>query len=175
MFAGKLADFKGADVLLDAAALYEREDPGLATVLVGDGELRGDLEARASRLGLSRVRFLGHRPQTELARWFQAADVAVFPSRREPFGLVAIEAMACGTPVVATNEGGLPDFVTPDVGTLVPVDDAAALAAAVRREAEAKETRGPAAARRAAAEHSWRSRVAQTVSVAYEEALGDRS
>ena len=63
--------------------------------------------------------------------FFNVSDVSTVPSRREPFGLVAAEAMSCGTPVIATNEGGLPDFVHDGVGILVPVEDSEALAHAI--------------------------------------------
>ena len=82
-------------------------------------------------MGLEGVHFLGHQPQQVVARIYNATDVSVVPSRVEPFGLVAIEALACGTPVVATNAGGLPDFITDDVGALVPVDDHERLAKAI--------------------------------------------
>ena len=131
LFAGKLTNFKGVDVLLDAAARYEDAAPDAITVLAGDGELRGALEDQARRLGLQRVHFLGNVSQDELCRLYNIADVDLVPSRREAFGLVAVEAMACGTPVVATNEGGLPDFVNSSVGALVPVNDAQALADAI--------------------------------------------
>ena len=131
LFAGKLTNFKGVDVLLNAAARYELQAPDVVTVLAGDGELREELEAQAHSLGLQRVHFLGNVAQDELCRLYNIADVDLVPSRREAFGLVAVEAMACGTPVVATNEGGLPDFVNDQVGALVPVNDAQALADAI--------------------------------------------
>jgi glycosyltransferase involved in cell wall biosynthesis len=62
------------------------------------------------------------------------ADVTVVPSRREPFGLVAVEALACGCPVVATNQGGLPDIINNKVGELVDIDDSVALATAIQTE-----------------------------------------
>lgn len=128
LFAGKMTQFKGIDVLLDAAALYEKKLPNAITVLAGDGEEREALERQARELGLERVFFIGNVSQDELARLYNSADVSVVPSRREPFGLVAVEAMACGTPVVATNQGGLPDFVNREVGELVEPEDAADLA-----------------------------------------------
>ena len=133
-FVGKFADFKGIDVLLKAAALYEPALPGVRTVLVGHGELLHEMSALRDELDLKAVHFVGHKPQPEVARIYNAADVSVVPSRVEPFGLVAVEALACGTPVVATNAGGLPDFITDEVGTLVPVDDAEALANAIVAE-----------------------------------------
>ena len=128
LFAGKLTNFKGVDVLLDAAAIIAQKDPNVFIPIAGDGEERGNLEAKKEALGLPNVQFLGNVTQDALCRLYNIADVDLVPSRREPFGLVAVEAMACGTPVVATNEGGLPDFVNDSVGGLVPVEDAPALA-----------------------------------------------
>ena len=128
LFAGKLTKFKGVDVLLDAAAIIAQKDPDVFIPIAGDGEERANLEAQKERLGLPNVQLLGNVTQDALCRLYNIADVDLVPSRREPFGLVAVEAMACGTPVVATNEGGLPDFVNDSVGGLVPVEDAPALA-----------------------------------------------
>ncbi len=148
LMAGKLTHFKGVDVLLDAAVHYGKGGAvsGLApasgaaptsgmapviTLIAGDGALRAELEEQAQRLGLDQVYFLGNVSQEDLCRLYSCANVDVVPSRREPFGLVAVEAMACGTPVVVTNEGGLSDFVNESVGALVPVEDAPALAQAI--------------------------------------------
>ena len=107
LFAGKLTGFKGVDTLLRAAARYERQRPDVVTLLAGSGEEREALEALRCELGLERTYFLGHQSQDDLRRLYSAADVFAMPSRREPFGLVALEAMACGLPVVATNQGGI--------------------------------------------------------------------
>ncbi len=134
LFAGKLTNFKGVDVLLHAAESYEKELPDVLTLLAGSGEEREMLEQMRIDLGLARTHFLGHQLQDSLRRLYNAADLFVMPSRREPFGLVALEAMACGLPVVATNQGGLPEFVTEECGTLVDVDDAPALTRAIKHE-----------------------------------------
>lgn len=98
------------------------------TLIVGDGEERDNLHKQAKDLGLKSVHFFGNVAQSELRKVYNVSDVNLVPSRREPFGLVAIEAMACGAPVIATDQGGLPDFVNESVGGLVPVEDAKALA-----------------------------------------------
>lgn len=171
-FTGKLAEFKGIDVLLRAAALYENALGGVSTLIVGDGELLSNLRALASELDLHGIHFLGHQDQDKVARIMNAADLAVVPSRVEPFGLVAIEALACGTPVVATNQGGLPEFVNERVGALVDVDDAQGLAAAVIRELEtdSKNVKGPIAAEYARDGFSWSTRVGEMIAL-YETAI----
>jgi glycosyltransferase involved in cell wall biosynthesis len=173
-FVGKLTEFKGVDVLLDAAAIYERELGDVATLIIGDGELKARLKTQAQQLGLTGVHFLGHQPQPEVARILNIADVSVVPSRVEPFGLVAVEAMACGTPVVATNEGGLPDFIDEQVGRLVAVDDSEALAWAIIGElqSDAKGQKGPHAANYALEGFSWSSQVDKMLEV-YAEVLGE--
>lgn len=157
VYAGKLACFKGADVLVDAAGTYERQVPGIATVIAGDGAERRALESLARALHLRNLHFAGFLDQERLARLYAAADLAVVPSREEPFGLAALEALACGTPVIASTVGGLTEYVDDTVGRLVPPDNPGALAQAIMEElrAEAHRTKGPAAAARGAG-YSWR-------------------
>lgn len=116
LFAGRLDPFKGPDLLLRATALMQND---VQVVIVG-GKLEGDkdlqqLQALACELGIGRrVHFLGARPQQELPLLYSAADVTVVPSYHESFGLVAVESLACGTPVVATRAGGLTRVVRHD-------------------------------------------------------------
>lgn len=139
-FAGKLTHFKGVDVLLKAAKHYEASSCGRVTTLIaGNGELYGELMRMKVELDLNRVHFLGHVNQETLVKMYNIADVSVVPSRTEPFGLVAIEALACGTPVVGTNQGGLPDFIDAKVGRLVAVEDDLDLADAIMAELSHKE------------------------------------
>jgi glycosyltransferase involved in cell wall biosynthesis len=175
-FVGKFAHFKGVDVLLRAAATYERVLPGVQTLLTGHGELWDEMHALRDDLQLQGVHFLGHQPQCQVARLYNAADVSVVPSRAEPFGLVAMEALACGTPVVATDEGGLPDFIDERVGVLVPVDDSQSLSAAVISEIEnvAKQRKGAFASRYALANFTWTSQVAKMIDL-YTDALASHS
>jgi glycosyltransferase involved in cell wall biosynthesis len=151
-FCGKFADWKRLDALLHAAAIYEREhEKRILTLVAGSGphEAQVQLQDLAAELGLRRTYFVGPRPQDELAVLFNCADVGCFPSYKEPFGLVFIECMACGTPVIGADSGGPRDFVTPEVGVLVPETDdrqalAASLAAAVGRAVDEnwKQTKG---------------------------------
>lgn len=115
-FAGKFAHFMGIDILLNAAALYERD--GVATIIAGDGELFGEMTALAKELGLRHVHFVHNQPHDVLRHLYSCATVSLLTSRNEPFGLVAIEALACGAPVIASDEGGPLDIITPEVGLL---------------------------------------------------------
>lgn len=130
-FAGKLTRFKGVDILLDATKKYEENN--ILTIVAGDGELKDELKEQAENLKLKNVIFIGNQPQNKLTEIYNIADCSCVPSRREPFGLVAAEAMLCGTPVIATNDGGLVDFVTPDVGILINPDNPNELAGAIEK------------------------------------------
>ncbi len=176
-FCGKFADWKRLDALLRAAAIYERGDRRIITLVIGSGppEAQREVHQLATDLGLRRTYFLGPRPQDELALLFGSADIGCFPSYREPFGLVFVECMACGTPVIGADSGGPRDFVTSEVGTLVPeTPDATALAASLADAiedaltADWKSTRGPVAA------HYARSRFSVTGQVAHLLAEVDR-
>lgn len=137
LFAGRLEPLKGAQILLDAAVrLRAHEDfADLVVVVAGDdsgdgaGDVRGGerrrLERYAARIGLGdHVRFVGAVPHEQLAMYYAMADVCVVPSLTESFGLVALEAQALGTPVVAASVGGLREVVEDGVtGYLVEGHD----------------------------------------------------
>jgi D-inositol-3-phosphate glycosyltransferase len=142
LFVGRIDPIKGIDVLLEAAALMAGSSNMPLFVFVGgdldiNGAPVGPLEgiaAIAERLGLSaHCRFVGSQPQNELPLYYAAADITAVPSRYESFGLVAVESMACGTPVVASRVGGL-TFTVEDgeTGVLVPYGEPQALAAGLR-------------------------------------------
>jgi glycosyltransferase involved in cell wall biosynthesis len=130
---GALVRRKGLDVLLAALARLAARGVEPLCWLGGDGPERAALEKRAAKLGLApRVRFLG--PRRDVGDLLAAADVLVMPSRREGLGVAALEAMAAGTPIVASNVGGLGEAVVEGrTGLLVPPADADALAAALGR------------------------------------------
>ena len=137
LFASKLQTRKHADHLLEAYARLWASVPNQLPYLliVGDGEERPRLEARARELALEGVRFLGFRNQSELPAFFALADVFVLPSRHEPWGLIVNEAMASGCAVIVSNEvGAHSDLVTDGVeGFVFPVGDIDALTTALAR------------------------------------------
>ncbi len=171
-FVGKLADFKGVDILLKAAKIYEEKLGDVTTLIVGDGELYEDLDNLRKTLRLKNVNMLGHQNQEKVADIYNIADVSTVPSRKEPFGLVAIEALACGTPVVVTNGGGLVDFVDDTIGAVIDEEDYAALAQAIIDEIQNndKKAKRKRAYSFAIKSFSWK-RVINEVVDLYKEAL----
>jgi D-inositol-3-phosphate glycosyltransferase len=136
LYVGRLAPIKGLETLLDAIALLARRGRRVRLVVVGgdadepqDGHEAG-LRARITTLGIGDlVSFAGPQPQETLRTHYVAADVTVLPSHYESFGMVALEAMACGSPVVASRVGGLTTTVRDGVtGFLVAEGDVNALA-----------------------------------------------
>lgn len=132
--AGRLVELKGVRDSLAALPIVHAKHPKAVLVFVGDGPLRGALEAEAERLGVGdRVRFIG-RLSCRLPEVLSAADVVLQPSHREAFGIVAAEAMATTVPVVATRVGGLAEMIRDgETGVLVPPHRPDALAAATLR------------------------------------------
>lgn len=135
VFAGKLAFFKGVDILIKAISAYEKKDKEKTIfIIIGNGELREELKNMAKKMDINQIYFIGNQSQETLRLFYNIADVSVVPSRREPFGLVAIEELACGSRVIATNEGGLADIINEKVGTLVKSEDEFELSEAIEQE-----------------------------------------
>jgi len=130
-FAGRLAKNKGVDILLNSAKIYEKEN--VLTLIVGHGSEYNELFPLKEKLGLKNVVFLGDKTQEELRKIYSISDVCAVPSREEAFGLVALEALACGVPVVATRQGGIPDFINEKVGILVQKENVQELAEAINK------------------------------------------
>lgn len=126
---GNLLENKGHHIAIEALSLL----PEFRLVIAGEGPQRSALESLASQTHVaSRVQFLGRVDQDQLAKCYSAADILVLPSSREGWPNVLLESMACGTPVVATRVGGIPEIVTsPSAGRLMAARTSAALAAAV--------------------------------------------
>lgn len=150
---GSLSERKNVVRLADAFARLGRG----SLVFVGDGPLRQAL------CGRDRVHLAGRVPHAQVPGWIAACDVLCQPSLREPFGQAALEAMAMARSVVATREGGPPEFVAPQAGVLADPHDVGDLAAALERAAGLP--RPNHAAREAAAEHDVRRQAARMADV----------
>lgn len=151
LYAGRLSPEKGLATLL--GALPRLAAGGAVLWVAGAGRLEPQLAAAARRYPIRLLGFVGGAER--MADLYAAADAVVVPGAHETLGLAALEALACGTPVVAAAAGGPADLVTPEVGALVPPGDPAALAdAALRVMREERAARTEACRRRAEA-YAW--------------------
>lgn len=130
LFVGSLITRKGVDTLVRAMAQVVTTLPDHRLVVVGEGPEQATLAGLAASLGIAaQVEFVGFLPQADVARWMQRARLFVLPSNEEGQGVVVLEAMASGTPVVASNVGGIPEVVVEGTGLLAPPGNAEVLAA----------------------------------------------
>jgi glycosyltransferase involved in cell wall biosynthesis len=148
---GNLVPEKGHQYVI--AAL--RDLPGASLIVIGQGPYESSLRRLATELGVAtRIRWAAVLPQSELARYYAAADVTVLMSRREGTPNVLLESMACGTPVVATGVGGVPEIVIgKDAGLIVREHTSAGLVTALK--ALLKDPPSPAATRAYAQRFDW--------------------
>jgi glycosyltransferase involved in cell wall biosynthesis len=118
---GNLVDVKGHKYLIDAMSYVLKKRNDVILVIVGTGVLRENLEKKARDLDLNdKILFMGGKKHEEIPLWMNACDIFVLPSLNESFGVVIIEAMACGKPVIGTRVGGIPEIISRDnIGILV--------------------------------------------------------
>jgi glycosyltransferase involved in cell wall biosynthesis len=123
----RLVQRMGIDILLQALVEVKHQVPDVWLAIAGKGALRIPLEQQARALGLQEhVKFLGYVPDEQLPVAYQAADLTVVPSQSlEGFGLILLESLACGTPVLSTPVGGMPEILQPFQPTLVTETPAA--------------------------------------------------
>jgi glycosyltransferase involved in cell wall biosynthesis len=179
VFLGRLADWKGVDLLLDAMAVAVRTCDVTLEIL-GDGPMRSALEAQADRLGLSsRVRFAGWITQTDCPRRLRHSDVLVLPSYHECGGAVVLEAMACGLPCIAADWGGPADYLDSSCGVLVPprttgqfVNDLAAAIIRLAGDPALRQSMGRCAREKVAAQFDWERKIDRILEI-YRETLQD--
>lgn len=141
LFVGRFDAMKGLEELFTSLTLLPRLLRVQLTLIGGDGAASATqqhLVHLAGELGISeQVEFAGRVPHERLPDYYRSADVVVLPSRYESFGLVTLEALACGTPVVATRTGVAPEIISPGVnGYLAEVNNPASLAAAISAAVE---------------------------------------
>jgi glycosyltransferase involved in cell wall biosynthesis len=170
----RLVPRMGLDVLLEAWAASR---PGGLLLIAGDGPARGRLEELSEQLGIQgSVRFLGRVPESDLVDLYRAADLTVVPSLDlEGFGLVVLESLACGTPALVSDAGGLPEAVKGlDPELVVPAGDVAALS---QRLQEARDGVLPSAARcrRHATRFAWERIASENVDIYGRAARGEAS
>jgi glycosyltransferase involved in cell wall biosynthesis len=133
LFVGRLVSVKGADLAIEALERLHRRGIDQTLTICGDGPERKALEEQARRAGLrNSVHFEGWTDPEELATHYRRSETLLVPSRYEPFGIVALEAIASGCPVVAAKTGGLPEAVG-DCGILVAPDNAQELSHGIER------------------------------------------
>jgi glycosyltransferase involved in cell wall biosynthesis len=139
LFVGLIRHVKGLDILIHALGHLLPEFPGLRLSVAGGAFYRAyerdaaEVRSLVQALGLQdRVAFLGEVSPTDVSALMRRSALLVVPSRRETFSLVTAEALACGTPVVATRCGGPEEILTPETGELADVNDAASLAIAIQ-------------------------------------------
>jgi glycosyltransferase involved in cell wall biosynthesis len=158
---GRLVPIKNITLLVEALPLLRQRVPSAHLLIVGEGPERRSLQQRAERLAVGgAITFAGYKPLEELPPLYRTADVFALPSDFDNSPNVVLEAMACGLPVVATDVGGVREYVEDGRGgDLVPARDAARMADAVARWLQAPDRRASASAhnRRAVVErYSWR-------------------
>jgi glycosyltransferase involved in cell wall biosynthesis len=134
--AGRLNPYKGPEEFIRAAAMILEERPHVNFIIAGGEDIPGyrkQLQKLIDQLGVSqRVKMIGHHPN--IAEVLSCTTISTMPSYEEPFGLVALEAMAMRKPVVATRAGGVPEyFLDGEIGILIPPRDPSALAQAVQK------------------------------------------
>lgn len=182
LFVGRLIPAKALDLLLAAIAIAVGWGLPIRLKVIGDGPMRREWEACASRLGLDAiVDFAGSRSMPEVARAMQDCHVFCLPSVRESGGAVLLEAMACARPVIAMNYGGPAEIVDHEVGALVPMThpeqaghDMAALLAQIFENPRVWANRGRTARQRVEALYSWNAKIS-SASELYAEVLDERN
>jgi phosphatidylinositol alpha-mannosyltransferase len=179
LFVGRLDPRKGVHVLLQAMPeVVARTDGRARLLVVGDSYLRTRLEASVPASIRDHVRFLGHVPSEDLPRWYATGDLFVSPaSGNESFGIVLLEAMASGCPVVASDIPGYRSVVIPGLnGMVFPAGNSAALADVLVRLIGDPERRSVLASkgRTRALEFAW-PRVTDQIEAVYREAVAKRS
>jgi teichuronic acid biosynthesis glycosyltransferase TuaC len=177
LYVGAIAESKGIAYLLRAIhRLRHTSAWPLELILVGEGEYERAARALVAQLGIAdAVTFAGKRPNDEIPLWMNATDLLVLPSLSEGFGVVLVEAMACGKPVVATTCGGPEDIVTPQTGILVPPADNAALSEALLEVLADGERFHPQAIREHALDTYGYDRVTSRIMEVYAAILGRRT
>jgi glycosyltransferase involved in cell wall biosynthesis len=131
VYVGRVDSEKGVDIIIEAC---EHLTFPYKVYVIGLGHWFNKMRALVKKKGLGdTITFFGKVDHIDLPRYYSSADCCLIPSKIEPFGFVTLEALACGSPVIGSDLGGMKDVITPDVGLKVPVSDPAALAIAMTK------------------------------------------
>lgn len=178
VFVGAIRPVKGVDVLLRSLRLLADSGRDTRLIIIGESFFKAyqreytRLQQMAKDIGLGdQVRFVGKRHPPELVQMIQQSAALVLPSRAESFGTVLVEALACGTPVVATRCGGPEDIVADGTGILVPPEDPSALAQGIAAVLDRRETYDRERLRAYAIENFGMEPVGRRIARLYEESL----
>jgi len=169
VFVGSLIERKGVKYLIHAFSQIAQTYPAYRLAIIGEGTQHEELTRLAHSLEIiNRIIFTGAQTPAQVAQWMQRARLFVLPSVEEGLGVVLLEAMASGTPCIASHVGGIPDVVSPDAGILVPAADPMALAEAMRsllNDSDRWQALSQNARNHAVRHYSWDSIAARLMSI----------
>lgn len=132
-YIGSMVKVKGVSNLVEAIPCVLSLDRNIIFLIIGQGKLENQLKKRVYSIGIEKdVKFVGVKKNEEIPYWINASNLICIPSVSEGFGIVAIESLTCGVPVVASNVGGIPEIIKDEsLGILFPPGDLAALSSAI--------------------------------------------
>ncbi len=181
LFVGLIRHVKGLDILVRAFATLAAKRPRLRLLVVGGAFYRGyqkdeeEVRRLVDELGVrERVRFAGEARPAQVVAAMRASAVLVVPSRRETFSAVTAEALACGTPVVATRCGGPEEILTPETGRLARVEDPLDLAAAIEHVLDRRSTYDPRVLHQDVVARFGLAAIGRQIEAIYDEVLNGR-
>ena len=178
LFVGRLCKRKGVPLLIDALKVVNKSIPEAKLFIVGDGGMKTTLEEKVRRDRMDKsVEFLGRLSQEELVRWYNRVEVFVLPSLFEGFGIACLEAMSCGTPVVASRAPGLIDVVSDGKTGILSERSPDSLAHCIQKILEDKDFSlelGLAGRNKALERFSWKDIEKEFVEVYYRVIQGNR-
>jgi glycosyltransferase involved in cell wall biosynthesis len=169
LFVGSLIERKGVKYLIQAMPHVGRAFPAYRLIVVGEGPQRNELSQLAEALGVGdHVTFTGAQSPAEIQMWMRRASLFVLPSVEEGLGVVVLEALASGLPCLASEIGGIPDLITPEVGKLIPPANVEALGEAIVSLLGAPDRwarMSMRARQRAVAHYSWKTIAGRIVAI----------
>lgn len=171
LFVGRMTHQKGPDLLLESLPMVLNQNPQARTIFVGDGYMKRQLEWRAHQLGIGyAAKFAGYTSESEVLDLYKACETVCVPSRNEPFGLVVLEAMASGKPVVATHGGGPEEIIDHEVTGVKVYPNPASIAWGINyvfSDYDRAKAMGTNGKQKAATKYSW-DRIAEETLDSYE-------